>query len=55
MFYQFEMREAQDCLTFHILLQIMVIKQANSLLQPVLKFVHDRNMRYNVNIMRFGA
>ena len=59
MFYQFQMQAAQNCITFHVLLQIIVIKQANSLLQPALKFVHDRNMQSRTNFsagnMRYNA
>ena len=37
----FQTKEAQNYIAFHVLFQIMVIKQA--LMQPALKFVHDRN------------
>ena len=46
-------KRAQNYITFHVLLQIVVIKQANSPLLPALKFVRDCNVWYNA--IRFGA
>ena len=47
--YQFQTKEAQNCIAFHVLFQIMAIKQA--LLQPALKFVHVCNMRYTMRLV----
>ena len=40
-------REISKLRNFSCFTPIMVIKQANSLLQPALKFVRDRNTQYN--------